>query len=497
MDDLAIPVLVLALFFGFVYAAFMENRRTIAWVRKYQGSPDRISTVHPVDVTAGTCETTYGRSVRPMADAAEYEGHLLRIYLDERGMTALPEPALAWVDPTRWQNLILKTVIPAADACYSKWVFFLLQNVVHHIYPSLADVLLTSLRRDRAAAVCKAVALKGGSVWVDSRARAVGDMFSLKFGCDSIKFEVFWVDLFDIAHQARPTAVKLPLLLRTVGEGTYFNPHRIDVSDPYLTARRSLLPADGCMESSKPCDLAPGIHTVYWSKKQSSTLSNSRSSYTSLRDALVEQGRPQEAQRSNGELCVLFTDEAVPEVPEEDCVLQTDWGVSPLDLKLLKIVPRHSPDREDRISKLTKPVLKLFQSPHPIPPFPSSFANKLLLRASVVLVCLNLALLRHALFLNQISLNVFFGLFSLCSPPLANEACIAGAIAWLCVGQREVGREVVRLAVTALPGDLLTFTVFLLVPDFWSVGMVVMFIGSKWLLCALVNRVMLDAAKEV
>lgn len=433
---------------------------------------------HPVHQIARSVDTTYGDAIDPLLTIVDLPLHTVRVFLTGRNCgdtpwcpdgSMVPHPA---IDSTRWANFVHRDVIPAASWEREPFPYMIMAKCLRYLYPPLAACMFHQARLRRAVAVAEVVVRKGGSIWASSRARAMGDLFRIKFGCDSTSLTVGWLDILDLrkddhSWKGYPT---LPLLSRLGGDGSFLRPFVVDTCDPYTKAIAGLFPRDSLAAS-----LIPGVNGLL--SKQTVTnaqmselvasleLSDlvkvslaalqgkgpsaySRSSYTSLRDALVESGTSEEPVET--ELCLLFerpSDARIPPVGASDIPILAG-RISPVVVEFVG-----STDAKYPLSMVTV----LLRNDWIISPLENRMTRKSVTVAITLMLATSTACIG---FLEAGHLNAYFEFSSvlfavaLSGPPFATELAIAVLIAWSLFGSPAWGRWAAYLLLCGIVPDI-------------------------------------------
>lgn len=439
MDNYFVPVVVLTILFSVVVNKFLENRKRISWLRKNEGA-FKVSRIHSVDVGADLNETTYGTSVRPMADVSDFKNHILRLYLFENGAAPLDRDQCVMIDSIRWQSFLIQ-VMKSSRLSVSDWLMYLLEEVGSRLYAPVSFYFQRRIRLAQCVSMSKLTDLKGGSVWSDPRARALGNKYILKFGCDEETLSIWWFDVFSVNEEQ---IVETNGVVRIPGRGMYSNPYIMDkLFDPYFVIHSDL-----------------SRHLIYQIPAPRVPLRPS--SYTSLRDALVEEGSINVCV-NNGHLCWLLSNSEWD--LDENSIWQTDSNMSPLDVNRINRVLKKAEEFFDI------DFLDFFRKPFKF--FHPSFIY-------FALICL--LIIRHLIFIQLTqTIGWTYVIVSLMFPPFATELCIALTLAgWPAVCQ------IIELLLVSLVVDLVNWIALLSFSSAMEVTVsFIAILTTKFFLCKL------------
>ena len=417
---------------------------------------------HPLDLSVGLSETTYGTHVRSTLSRSDLRHHVFRFYLD--GSNAPKDP---WtldvdtppgdiVDQTRWRNFAQKELITAFSWNKSSWVFTLL----YYAYPPVARWLLKRERLSIAACVCQVVAKKGSSIWASSRARAVGDMYSLKFGCDESSATVGWFDFLDL-HQAKSDGTRV--VVRLGGDGSYNFPHLLDTVDPYTAAHV----------------VNHEYVVARMSKSSRRHLGSRNSSYTMLRDVLVEQLGDE---KISNDMCVVTESTE----PEEGTILVVKSRKTPLTGTEINAVSEPILDQRNIwIDRLTYP-LKICLQPDPFPQLviPDTLGSRTVFNLSLAILLIGIARFHTIHLIEYSTISPWWVLVAELTPPVANETAVSLGLTMMALGMFEWGRYMVLFLLCSVITDCLGAAV---------TGLVLSHISAillKMMTCILVNKLL-------
>ena len=524
MFEWILPLGVFGVFAVFTVVAFLRNRRHMQMINSAN-----IECLHPIDLVIGMSDSTYGMPTVPSLTGDDVMAHMIRIYLDGNNSPTSPWRIISFdrpssvIDQTRWGNFLRRDLGQAASWNRDSWWIYIVDRILRYFYPPLGLVLLRHARLARAVTVSRVVARKGGSIWSSSRARAVGDIYSIKFGCDASSLSVGWIDIFDIAKQpgswkGTPT---FPLVARLGGDGSYLYPHCVDRTDAYVNSLWRIVGEDVWFHQ-----LAPGlnglfssgdftsesvsalveqlglssvlsIHLAVMAQSKLAIASSSPSttgSYTSLRDALVEQTTTldrTDASSRPPQWCIVFSRPGEPILPT---ILTT--RISPLsdydnverDCPITESVVQPADDSDPRY------LHRLITMSVPVVPScsPKVFHHSLVV--SVVSLSVLVGLLQSVILHGYQQVNLYWFWASLLSPPMSTEVALALCLSWLLLGPNRHGHWFVLFVLTSLPMDVVGMFVRLIACTGFPVsvsiiGQHVFIIGAKLSACAVTNRI--------